>query len=146
IEILDAKGQQVRTFTGIRSEETAPRKPDAPPADEEFSSTPPRTRLTNAGLTRFAWDLRYSGATVFPGMVLWSANAANGPAAVPGNYQVRLTVGTHVETQNFTLKTDPRLAGITEKDLQEQFDLAMKIRDKTSEANQAVIRIRELKK
>jgi hypothetical protein len=27
--------------------------------------------------------------------------------------------------------------------LQEQFDLAMKIRDKTSEANQAVIRIRE---
>src|SRR5207248_2338712 len=32
------------------------------------------------------------------------------------------------------------------KDLQEQFDLAMKIRDKTSEANQAVIDIREIKK
>ena len=147
IEILDAKGKQIRSFTGIRSEETAPRRPDAPPADEsEFGPAPPRTRLTNAGLTRFTWDLRYPGATVFPGMILWSANAASGPVAVPGNYQVRLTVGNHVETQNFVLKMDPRLSGITEKDLQEQFDLAMKIRDKTSEANQAVIRIRDLKK
>ncbi len=149
IEILDAKGQRIRSFTGIRAEETAPRRPDgpAPAADEEGGpGAPPRTRLTNAGLTRFNWDLRYSGATVFPGMVLWSANAGNGPVAVPGNYQVRLTVGTHIETQNFTVKMDPRPAGITQKDLQEQFDLAMKIRDKTSEANQAVIRIREIKK
>jgi hypothetical protein len=147
IEILDAKGKQIRSFNGVRSEETAPRKPDAPPADEsDFGPGPPRTRLTNAGLTRFTWDLRYPGATVFPGMILWSANAASGPVAVPGNYQVRLTVGNHVETQSFAVKMDPRLSGITEKDLQEQFDLAMKIRDKTSEANQAVIRIRELKK
>jgi hypothetical protein len=33
----------------------------------------------NAGLTRFSWDLRYPGATVFPGMILWSANACVGP-------------------------------------------------------------------
>src|SRR6185295_10863766 len=63
-----------------------------------------------------------------------------------GNYQVRLTVGDHVETQPLVIKLDPRLNGVTEKDLQEQFDLAMKIRDKTSEANQAVIDIREMKK
>jgi photosystem II stability/assembly factor-like uncharacterized protein len=147
IEILDAKGKQIRSFTGIRSEETAQRRPDAPAAeDSEFGPGPPRTRLTNAGLTRFSWDLRYPGATVFPGMILWSANAASGPVAVPGNYTVRLTVGNHVEAQNFVVKMDPRLSGITEKDLQDQFDLAMKIRDKTSEANQGVIRIRELKK
>jgi hypothetical protein len=90
--------------------------------------------------------LRYPGATVFPGMVLWSANAAQGPVAVPGNYQVRLTVGDHVETQPLVVKIDPRLTSVTEKDLQAQFDFAMKIRDKTSEANQAVIDIREIKK
>ena len=69
-----------------------------------------------------------------------------GPVAVPGNYQIRLTVGDHIETQQLIVKMDPRLSGITEKNLQEQFDLAMKIRDKTSEANQAVIDIREIKK
>jgi hypothetical protein len=102
--------------------------------------------LTNAGLTKFTWDLRYSGATVFPGMILWSANAGSGPVAVPGNYQVRLTVGDHVETQTLVVKIDPRLGSVAEKDLQEQFDFATKIRDKTSLANQAVIDIREIKK
>jgi hypothetical protein len=90
--------------------------------------------------------LRYPGATVFPGMILWSGNAASGPVAVPGNYQVRLTVGDHVETEALMIKMDPRISGVTEKDLREQFDFAMKIRDKTSEANQAVIDIREIKK
>jgi photosystem II stability/assembly factor-like uncharacterized protein len=149
IEILDAKGQVIRTFTGTREEEKKAdaRRPDALVSEEsDFGPGPPRTRLTNAGLTRFAWDLRYPGATVFPRMILWGANAGQGPAAVPGGYQVRLTVGNHVETQQFVVKIDPRLIGVTEKDLQEQFDLAMKIRDKTSEANQAVILIREIKR
>src|SRR5204862_3654296 len=149
IEILDAKGQTIRTFDGTRADEQKAdaRRPDAPaPEESDFGPGPPRTRLTNAGLTRFAWDMRYPGATVFPGMVLWSANAAQGPVAVPGNYQVRLTVGDHVETQPLIIKMDPRLTAVTEKDLQEQFDFAMKIRDKTSEANQAVIDIREIKK
>jgi hypothetical protein len=59
---------------------------------------------------------------------------------------VRLTVGDHVETEALMIKMDPRIGGVTEKDLQEQFDFAMKIRDKTSLANQAVIDIREIKK
>jgi len=151
IEILDAKGQVVRTFTGTREEEKkaeARRAEGQAPEESEsgFGQGKPRTRLTNAALTRFAWDLRYAGATVFPGMILWGANAGQGPAAVPGTYQVRLTVGDHVETQRVAVKMDPRLIGVTEKDLQEQFDLAMKIRDKTSEANQAVILIRDMKK
>src|SRR2546421_12119063 len=79
-------------------------------------------------------------------MILWSANAGQGPSAVPGSYQVRLTVGSRVETREFAVKIDPRLAGVSEKDLQEQFDLAMKIRDKTTEANKAVILIRAIKK
>ena len=149
IEILDARGQKIRTFTGLRADEQKAdtRRPDAPAAEEsDFGPAPQRTRLTNAGLTRFTWDLRYPGATVFPGMILWSANAGQGPTAVPGNYQVRLTVGDHIETQTFAVRIDPRLNEVTEKDLQAQFDLAMKIRDKTSEANQAVIDIREIKK
>jgi photosystem II stability/assembly factor-like uncharacterized protein len=149
IEVLDAKGQMIRTFTGTRADEQKAdaRRPDAPPAEEsDFGSGAPRMRLTNAGLTRFAWDLRYPGATVFPGMILWSANAGQGPVAVPGSYQLRLTAGSHVETRQFAVKIDPRLAGVSEKDLQEQFDLAITIRDKTTEANKAVILIRAIKK
>ena len=148
IDILDAKGQTIRTFTGARADEQKQdaRRPDAAGEESDFGPAPPRMRLTNAGLTKFTWDLRYPGATTFPGMILWSANAASGPIAVPGNYQVRLMVGDHVETQPLLVKIDPRLSGVTEKDLQEQFDLAIKIRDKTSAANQAVIDIREIKK
>jgi hypothetical protein len=40
---------------------------------------------------------------------------------------------------------DPRLKGVTLVNLREQFDLAMKIRDRTSAANDAVLRIRRLK-
>src|SRR5438067_769177 len=148
IDILDAKGQTIRTFTGARADEQKQdaHRPDAAAEESDFGPAPPRMRLTNAGLTKITWDLRYPGATTFPGMILWSANAASGPIAVPGNYQVRLTVGDHVETQPLLVKIDPRLSGVTEKDLQEQFDLAIKIRDKTSAANQRVIDIREIKK
>ena len=62
-----------------------------------------------------------------------------------GMFQPR-DVAEHVETRTFTVKIDPRLKGLTEKDLREQFDLATKIRDKTSEANEAVVLIREFKK
>ncbi len=40
---------------------------------------------------------------------------------------------------------DPRFEGVTQEDLEEQWALAMQIRDATSKANEAVIRIREIK-
>jgi hypothetical protein len=96
-----------------------------------------------AGLNRVNWGLNYPGATTFPGMVLWGAST-NGPAAVPGKYQVRLTVDGRTQTQPLIVRRHP-LRSATDADLKEQFDLAIQIRDKVSEANNAVIRIRELK-
>ena len=95
------------------------------------------------GLNRFTWDLQYAGATTFPGMVLWGAST-NGPAAVPGTYHVRLTVDGRAETQPLVVRMHP-LHTVTHADLQEQFNLALQIRDKVSEANQAVIQIRRIK-
>src|SRR3954469_1349051 len=96
-----------------------------------------------AGLNRTTWNLEYSGPTTFPGMVLWGATTS-GPAAPPGNYQVRLAVDGRSETQPLVVKRHP-LRSATEADLQEQFTLAMQIRDKVSEANNAVILIRHVK-
>ncbi|MGD8278831.1 MAG: glycosyl hydrolase, partial [Gemmatimonadota bacterium] len=70
----------------------------------------------------------------------------NGPTAVPGEYQARLTVDDRPpEVQTFQIGISPLLGDVTEADLDAKFDLAMKVRDRTSEANQAVIDIRDIK-
>jgi hypothetical protein len=76
-------------------------------------------------------------------MVLWGATT-NGPTALPGTYQVRLTVDAKSQTQTFAVHKHP-FHDQSDADLQEQFDLAIQIRDKVSEANSAVIRIRKIK-
>jgi hypothetical protein len=98
-----------------------------------------------AGINTQTWDLRYAPATTFPGMILWGATT-NGPLALPGTYQVRLTIDGKTLTRPITIRKNPLLTDVTLADLREQFDLAIQIRDKVSEANQAVINIRDLKK
>jgi photosystem II stability/assembly factor-like uncharacterized protein len=97
-----------------------------------------------AGLNAVSWDLRYPSATSFPGMILWGGSV-NGPAALPGTYQVRMTVDGKTLTQPLVVRKHPLYTGVTDADLKEQFDLAIQIRDKVSEANNAIIRIRNVK-
>jgi len=140
IEILDAAGTLLHAFTGTKPKEEKKN-------DEDDDEGPPKIKLptTAAGLNRYEWDLRYPGSTYFKGMILWGARPTSGPLALPGMYQVRLTVGGQTNTQPFEIRLDPRLKGIKPADVQEQFTLAMKLRDQTSKANEAVIQIRTLK-
>jgi photosystem II stability/assembly factor-like uncharacterized protein len=100
---------------------------------------------TAIGLNNVTWNLQYPAATTFPGMVLWGASTA-GPAAAPGTYQVRMTVDGRTQTQPLIVKKNPLHTDVTDADLQAQFTLAIQIRDKVSEANNAVIRIRNIKR
>jgi hypothetical protein len=131
---------------GQRGEAPAEGQRGAPPEDEEGGG---RGRGGNptasmaAGVNRVVWDLNYAPATTFPGMVLWGAST-NGPAALPGTYQVRLTVNGRAQTQPIVIRKHP-LRTISDADLKEQFDLAVQIRDKVTEANNAVIQIRKIK-
>jgi hypothetical protein len=93
-------------------------------------------------MNRFTWNLRYPGPTSFPGMILWAADTASGPRVVPGTYTVRLTADGRELRQPFTVRVDPRVTGVAQADLQARFDLAMRIRNRTSEANDAVLLIR----
>jgi photosystem II stability/assembly factor-like uncharacterized protein len=97
-----------------------------------------------AGLNRFVWDQRYTDATRFPGLIMW-AGSTTGPRAVPGTYQVKLTVDGKTQTQNFEVKKDPRVEA-TQEDLVKQFDLLIKIRDKVTETHEAILQIREARK
>ena len=96
-----------------------------------------------AGFNRASWALRYPGAVTFPGMILWGATT-QGPLALPGTYQVRMTVDGVTQTQPLVVKKHP-LRNTPDADIAEQFNLALQIRDKVSEANNAVIRIRRIK-
>ena len=78
-------------------------------------------------------------------MILWGANKYNGPLAVPGIYQVRLSASGKTLTQLFEIKLDPRIKDVTSADLKEKFNLAMQIKNEVSKANEAVIKIRSIK-
>jgi photosystem II stability/assembly factor-like uncharacterized protein len=138
IEILEEDGDLVQRFVGKGSEP----KNDA----GDWWGRGQMKPSSAVGLNTFVWTLRYTGATTFDGMIIWGARPQNGPKAPIGNYKVRLTAGNYTQTYPFKIKMNPNLKGITEADLKETFDLAVKIRDRESQANEAVIQIRKIKK
>ena len=149
IEVLDGAAETVRSFERVAAEE------EEEDAEAEEEARRPAARFgfgggrgprpsARAGAHRFRWDLRYPAWTDFEGRIMWAARPM-GPMAVPGAYTVRLTVddGEPME-RRFEVRLNPNLAGVTVADLQERFDLAIQIRDRVSEANDAVIRIRDI--
>lgn len=138
-EILDANDKLINTFTGSKPEYEV--DPDVPWWQKGGSSKP----TTAKGLNTFTWDLRYPGATEFEGMIIWSARPQRGPKAPIGSYKVRMKSKNYEKTYSFQIQMDPNLKGITKQDLDEQFELANRIMQKTTAANEAVIRIREIK-
>jgi hypothetical protein len=77
-------------------------------------------------------------------MILW-AGGTQGPVVPPGSYRVRMTVdGREIATETFVVKKDPR-AKATLADLREQVAFLLKIRDRVSEANDAVKQIRAIR-
>jgi photosystem II stability/assembly factor-like uncharacterized protein len=101
-------------------------------------------RPGEAGMNRFEWDLRHPDAQGLPGRTFLMGGSLRGPVAVPGAYQVRLTVGDQVSTRSFEIKKDPRIA-TTVEDFEEQLDLLLRIRDRLSETHQAVAKLLDLK-
>ena len=90
------------------------------------------------------WDLRYEEAHHVPGYYLWEyGSGARGPVAVPGHYQVRITVGTQTQTVGFDLKLDPRVK-VSEADLEQQFNLALQTRDELSRVYDTVNQIQDV--
>lgn len=149
LEFLDSTGKSVRKFTGrIQRAAGGPgaSQPQAGPTPEEggFGGGGAPNVTTDVGLNRFIWDTRYSDAVRFPGMILW-AGETRGPKIAPGIYQVKLTVDGKTLTQSFEVKADPRLT-TAPGDYSKQVELALKIRDKLTETNNAIIQIRDVRK
>ncbi len=131
LTILDGDGHTIRSFSSKSVE--GPRVP------------------VEAGANRFVWDLRYpkptalengeKKATAFARML----EEGVAPRALPGDYEVRLTVGEATLAQRFTIAPDLRLA-TTPEELRAQFELKVAIRDRLSEVHETINSIRRLRK
>ena len=138
IEILDANGSVIRKYSSSKTEELEePLNPD--------DKKPEKQIKPDAGLNRFVWDLRYEPASHVPDYYLWEYHdGSRGPLALPGKYQVRLTVAGKAQTARFEVKLDPRVH-VEQADLQKQFDLLIQIRDELTRAYEAVNQIQDVR-
>jgi photosystem II stability/assembly factor-like uncharacterized protein len=112
-----------------------------------------RRPTVRAGLNRFVWDMKYPGPVRLAPP--WAAfgnkplakepEPPQGPTVVPGEYQVELAVGSERQSTNFSIVKDPRLATSSE-DYAAQFELLQELYAKVSELNEAVNRIRAIRR
>jgi photosystem II stability/assembly factor-like uncharacterized protein len=140
LEILDAKGQVVRSY----SSKDQPFRPPTPPAFPAYWFRLAEPLSQAAGMHRFIWDIRYSAPPVAqPGYSMSTVAGGDvprepeGPQALPGSYQVRLTVGRTAYVQPLHLIMDPRVKA-SPPDLERQFALELKLVQTLQQANQAV--------
>ena len=175
MDFLDARGAVIRSFTsnqdptvsadsvrsdsvrrvrsdslraaGVKEDTTQrseARGEEAPPDDTPRRAPPPPRVSNKAGLNTFSWNLRYPDAVTFQNLIMWAAGI-QGPVAVPGAYAVRMTVaGQPAQVQRFMIVKDPR-STTSQTALEDQFAFLVAVRDKTSDANNAVRKIRNLK-
>jgi photosystem II stability/assembly factor-like uncharacterized protein len=148
IEFLDPKGESIRTF---KSAPAQPQRgtPAAPVMEEDEGrgrgrGAAPARVTARQGMNRFTWDMRYPAPKEFPGLILWAARVT-GPQVPPGRYTVKLTAAGVTRSQDFQIRRNEAVPGITDADLQAQFDLARQITAKVNAAHEAVLRIRDLK-
>jgi photosystem II stability/assembly factor-like uncharacterized protein len=142
LEILDAAGKVLRTYTRTPSGGAVPAAPAAPNAGPGAAS---RTALKlEAGLNAFQWDLRAEPPTTLPGNINVWGGTTTGYRVAPGRYQVRLTVGSAVQTQPLEVRQDPRIQ-TSPAEVAARDSLTRALNARIGEIHDALLRIRDVK-
>ena len=142
LEIFDGQQKFVRSFASKNKDVTLPPMAIA----ERWFPKPDRLEKT-AGMHRFVWNLAWgsSGSEGGPPQDEDDFFAPHGPRAVPGNYQVRLTVDGKTWTQPLTVAMDPRSAA-TPEELANQLDLGRQVFVGTIHSRQALAEMQSVQK
>ncbi|HET6177303.1 MAG TPA: hypothetical protein VFE61_10240 [Candidatus Sulfotelmatobacter sp.] len=133
LEIVDAKRNLHRSFS---SEEKEQKRPPLPIADRWFSK--PQHLEKSPGMHRFVWDLAW-GADV-GGDEESEYGSPRAPRAVPGSYEVRLTVDGKTWTQPLSITMDPRSPAKTQ-DLEQQLKLGEQIYNEVLQCRRVIAEI-----
>jgi photosystem II stability/assembly factor-like uncharacterized protein len=142
LSIYDAQNRLVREYTNV-----APEYDKVPANIPDYWFAPPTALSKNAGLNRFAWDLRYPAMKTlrysYYGNTLdyieytladhsipdeFPRELQAGPFVVPGQYSLVLTANGHTYRQPLTVTLDPRVQA-SQADLVKQLDAETSISD-----------------
>ncbi len=137
IDIINSQGKVVRHLSSKEK-----KKNDQPPEWPDQVETP-RIIPADEGMNRFAWDLHYDDPVETPG-AFYYGEGPRGPLALPGEYQVKLTVGGKTQTTPLHLVIDPRIKD-AEPVISKQFELSSKVANRIGELHQAINEIRNVK-
>ena len=138
-EILDGSGKVIRTYSSLVNKKT---DEQLDPEDEK----PKKQLELKPGLNRVVWDFRYEGTPPVNDYWLYEYDeGAKGSMALPGSYQVRLTVDGQTRTQPLVVKMDPRVT-VSAEELQAQFDLLMNIRGQLTRVYDLANQVIDLRK
>jgi photosystem II stability/assembly factor-like uncharacterized protein len=143
LEILDATGKTIRTFSSADSVEPVDTHLNVP----TYWVRPQQRLAATRGTHRFVWDLHYPPPQVlahdYPISAIYGDTPRTplGPAVLPGTYTVRLSANGQRYTQPLTIKMDPRVQ-ITDAGLRLQRDIGVRMNDAISRDFAALAEVR----
>ena len=145
LEVFDAQQNLVRRFSSERhSLEQVPSNFLPLPIAERWLNKPEVLEKTS-GMHRFVWNLSWGTSGGPTPDEDAEYHRPSGPKAVPGIYQVRLTVDGKPQSQPLTVTMDPR-SPATPETLTQQLTLAQKIFAETTEARRVLAEIASVQK
>jgi photosystem II stability/assembly factor-like uncharacterized protein len=147
LEILDAKGQVLVTFTGKddkeKDKEEAKDKEDEDAPDGPEIKPPRRLIPIEPGVIHgVVWNLALPGGDIIPKAKVDAGNPLEGFLAPPGQYAARLTVDGKSQTVKFAVRPDPRV----KTDITAQTEFAQQIRKNFAKLAGTVQQLRAVRK
>jgi photosystem II stability/assembly factor-like uncharacterized protein len=134
LEILDASGKVIRTYSSIKDEGFKP-FPGGP--------APAQVIPAKKGINRFAWDFRGETLLAIPNAFVYGDYS--GHRRAPGKYKARLTFKDAVAEAEIDLRQDPNLKSISAQDWAAQQTLLENAAKSLTEIHQSVIDMRKVK-
>jgi photosystem II stability/assembly factor-like uncharacterized protein len=153
LEIFDSEKNLVRKFSSedkheakhdAKHEAKPPEKhPSLPIAERWFPK--PESLQTTPGMHRFVWNLTWRSSGESAVDEDSESRNPSGPKAIPGIYQVRLTVDGQTQSQSLKIIMDPR-SPATPEILQQQLRLGQEIFAEVREARRVLAEIDSVEK
>jgi len=146
LEVFDAQQNLVRKFSSEdhpSEEQSLPKYQPLPVAERWF--TKPEVLEKTAGMHRFVWNLTWGNSGGPTADEDADYHNPSGPKAVPGIYQIRLTVDGKTQDQSLQVVMDPRSPATSEV-LAQQLQLGRRIFAETVEARRALAEIGSVQK